>query len=132
MPPIAIFLRAAAFVFFLVAALHLVLGLKSDVLLGALVPESVLHDPVLDSQNRFYGTSFSLYGVLLLISAGNLEKYVTVLRGTLWCFFAAGLARLVSIFMYGAPSTAVVSLLLSELLLPPLILWWLQHTLKPK
>ena len=56
------FLRVVAPIFILVGALHLFLGLRADVLLGARLPPEVIADPALDSQNRFYGTSFALYG----------------------------------------------------------------------
>jgi len=120
----AILLRVIAPVFVLVGALHLLLGLGADALLGARVPSEVLADPGLDSQNRFYGTSFTLYGVLLLLCSTDLAKYATVLRCVLWVFFAGGLARLVSILVYGVPPPLIVVLLLSELLGPPPVLWW--------
>ena len=104
------------------------LGLNADLLLGAKVPNEFVRDPVLDSQNRFYGTCFALYGVLFILCSGDLDKYATVLRCTLWCFFAGGVARLVSIGIHGMPSTTVVALLASEMLLPPLMLWWLNHS----
>ena len=115
--------------FFVVAAVHFTRGLQADVLLGAVMPDSVLHDPVLDSQNRFYGTSFALYGVLLLVGVGDLQKYATVVRCTLWCLFAGGIARLVSIAIAGMPTKPVLMLLASELLVPPLTLWWLRRHL---
>jgi Domain of unknown function (DUF4345) len=120
----AIFLKVLAPVFVLVGVLHLLLGLGADALLGAKVPPEALTDPGLDSQNRFYGTAFMLYGVLLWLCSTDLAKYATVLRCVLWVFFASGLARLVSIFVYGVPPPPMVVLLLSELIGPPLILWW--------
>jgi hypothetical protein len=125
MHTLALFLRVIAPIFVLVGALHLVLGLGADALLGAKVPPDALADPGLDSQNRFYGTAFMLYGVLLWLCSTDLARYATVLRCVLWVFFASGLARLVSILIYGAPPPLIVMLLLSELLGPPLMLWWL-------
>lgn len=94
-------------------------------MLGADLPAEVLKDPVLDSQNRFYGTAFTLYGVLLFLCATDLKKYSLVLRCLLWVFFAAGLARVVSIVIHGMPSTFVLALLGSEVLLPiPLLRWF--------
>lgn len=108
-------------------AVFLTLGAGSEVLLGAKLPAEVLADPALDSQNRFYGVSFTLYGVLFWFSATNIPKYATVLRCVLWVFFAAGTARLVSIAIHGLPPPFVVTLLASELLFPPLLLWWLSR-----
>jgi hypothetical protein len=123
------FLKIIAPVFLCVGGLHLWLGLQADVLLGARLPVEVVSDPALDSQNRFYGVAFSLYGVLLLICAANLAKYQTILRAVLWVFFAAGLARLVSVAIYGLPPLPVSVLLGSELLLPPAILFWLHRAI---
>jgi Domain of unknown function (DUF4345) len=125
MPKLALFLKIVSPVFLLVAALHLVLGANADVLLGAKLPPEALADATLNSQNRFYGIAFSLYGVLLYLCATDLPRYATVLRCVLWVFFAAGLARLVSIATHGVPPPMVLVLLLSELVLPPLLLLWL-------
>ena len=125
MRALAIFLKSIAPVFILVGTLHLVLGLGADVLLGAKVPQEAMIDPVLNSQNRFYGVSFTLYGVLLFLCASNIPKYATVLRCVLWVFFAGGLARLVSVATHGVPPPPVLALLASELLAPPLAVWWL-------
>ena len=120
-----LFLRFTAPVFLLVGALHLALGVGAEVMLGAKLPSAALNDAVLDSQNRFYGIAFTLYGVLFLICASDLHKYATVLRAVLWVFFAAGLARLVSIAVHGLPSMLVLVLLDTELILPPVLLVWL-------
>ena len=125
MQTFTLLLRLTAPVFLLVGALHLALGVGADVMLGAKLPSAALSDAVLDSQNRFYGIAFTLYGVLFLICASDLHKYATVLRAVLWVFFAAGLARLVSIAVHGLPSALVLVLLATELILPPVLLVWL-------
>ena len=125
------FLKLLAPIFVLVGVLHLALGVGADVLLGANLPRQALSDAALDSQNRFYGVAFTLYGVLLFVSAGDLHKYATVLRCVLWVFFAAGLARLVSIAVHGVPPPLVVTLLVSELAMPPVLHLWLSRALRP-
>jgi hypothetical protein len=127
---LALFLKIAAPLFVLVGALHLVLGAGADVLLGAKLPAEALADAALNSQNRFYGIAFTLYGVLLYLCATDLPKYATVLRCVLWVFFAAGLARLVSIATHGFPPPLVLALLASELALPPLLHLWLSKVLR--
>ena len=127
---LALFLKIAASVFVLVGALHLVLGVGADVLLGANLPAEALSDAALNSQNRFYGVAFSLYGVLLYLCATDLPKYATVLRCVLWVFFAAGLARVVSIATHGVPPPLVLALLVTELALPPLLHLWLSKALR--
>ena len=127
MRALPLLLRIAAVLFFLAGALHVVLGLGADALLGANVPPSAMNDPALDSQNRFYGAAFTLYGVLLCICARDLRKYQVILLALLWVFFAAGVARLVSIALRGLPPPPVLGLIVSELLLPPVLALWLRH-----
>jgi len=123
-------LRIIGVLFLLPCVLHLVFGLGADAMLGAQVPKAAANDPALDSQNRSYGVIFSLYGILLIVCSSDLAKYATVLRILLWAFFAAGIARLVSIAVVGTPPAAVVVLLITELVLPPLLLWGLQRELQ--
>lgn len=125
-------LKVAAPVFVLVGVTHLAMGVGADVLLGARLPAEALVDPALNSQNRFYGVAFSLYGVLLYLCATDLPKYATVLRCVLWVFFAAGLARLVSIATHGVPPPLVLALLATELALPPLLHLWLSKVLRER
>jgi hypothetical protein len=124
-----IVLRSAAPLTALIGAVHLLLGLGADSLLGARVPVQVLADPALDSQNRFYGVSFVLYGVLLWLCSTDLAKYATVLRCVLWVLFAAGLARFASLAARGVPPAPVLALFAIELTAPPLMLWWLARVL---
>lgn len=130
MQKFSLFLKLSAPVFFLVGALHLILGVGADVLLGAKLSAEAIADPALDSQNRFYGVAFTLYGVLLLVCASNIPKYATVLRCVFWVLFAAGVARFVSIAIYGVPPVLVLILLASELLLPPILIFWLGRVLR--
>lgn len=127
MKTFAAFLRVIAAAFLLVGALHVVLGLNADAMLGAQIPAAVIADPGLDSQNRFFGASFALYGVLVWFCASNPTKYAAVLRCVVWAVFAGGLARLVSIALHGMPPPFILQLLLSELIAPPLVLWWFSH-----
>jgi hypothetical protein len=108
----------------------LALGAGADVLLGAKLPLEALSDATLNSQNRFYGIAFTLYGLLFYLCATDLRKYATVLRCVFWVFFAAGLARLVSIATHGVPAPLVLALLASELVMPPLLLLWLTKALR--
>jgi Domain of unknown function (DUF4345) len=91
----SIALKVIAPILILVAALHFLLGTMAEVMLGASLKIEPL-DPVLDSQDRFYGTAFVIYGVLLWVCAKDVTKYALILRCVFWCGFVAGLARLVS------------------------------------
>ena len=127
MRSLALVLKLLAPVFFIVGALHLVLGLGADILLGAKVSAETMTDPALDSQNRFYAVAFTLYGVLLFLCSTDIPKYATVLRCVLWVFFAAGLARFVSIALHGSPPPMIWLLLVGEVVPPPLLAWWLSR-----
>ena len=131
MRTLALFLKIISPVPIAVGLLHLVLGLKADAMLGARLPPAVIADPVLDSQNRFYGVAFMLYGVLLYVGASDLKRYLPVVRWTLWLFFAAGLARLLSIALHGVPSPPVLLLLAVEVIGTPVLLWWISRAETP-
>lgn len=130
MKTLQLVLRLCAPVFLLVGMLHLLIGLQADVLLGAKLSAETLTDPALDSQNRFYGVAFALYGVLLFLCATDIAKYATVLRCVLWVFFAAGVARLVSVAIHGLPPPLVLALLASELTIPPVLVLWLNRVVR--
>ena len=123
-----IVLKTIAPLFIMVGGLHLFLGVRADVLLGADLSAGALSDPVLDSQNRFYAVSFTIYGVLFFLAAGDLDRYRPMLKAMLWVFFAAGLARIVSISVVGMPSLLILVLTAIELILPPVLLVWLKRS----
>jgi hypothetical protein len=114
--------------FLLVSVLHLLLGPNADVrFLGAQLPAEAITDPALDSQSRFYGVSFSLYGILTIVCATDPVKYAPLLHCILWVFFAGGIARLISIAIRGVPPLPVLILILAELLPPPVMVLWLKR-----
>ncbi len=118
------FLKCLAPVPVLVGGLHLLIGLRADVLLGARLPDAVLADPVLDSQNRFYGVSFMIYGVLLYLCATDLRKYALVFRFLVGFMFLGGVARLLALALHGMPAAPVIALGVIELAGMPLVLLW--------
>ena len=124
MKGLSLFLKITAPIYLFIGALHFILGLNADVALGAKLPVAVLSDPVLDSQNRFFGVSFTIFGVLFYLCATDLEKYEKVFICLLAVFFAGGIARLVSMAVVGAPSMQIVVLTGLELLMPPLLVIW--------
>ena len=119
-------LRAIGGTILLVALMHIVLGPNADVLLGANTSAASLTDPTIDSQNRFYGAAFALYGVILIICSSDLVGYRRILIWTLIIFLIAGLARLISVAVVGWPPILVVVLLLLELIVPPPLIAWLR------
>ena len=130
-PALETVLKIIAPVFVLVGCLHLVMGAGADVLLGANIPRSVLHDPVLDSQNRFYAVAFTICGVLLWMCAQDIARYASVLRAVLIVFFLAGAARGVSIAVTGIPLPAGIGLMFTDLVGPVVLLVWLRRCETP-
>jgi hypothetical protein len=109
---------------------HLVLGPASDVMLGARSSDTLLSDPVLDSQNRFYGVVFMGYGALLYYCAMDVRSRATLFRIIAAFIFLGGVARLVSVGLRGVPSAPVVALTVIELAGMPLLLWWHARVLR--
>lgn len=123
-------LRVLSLAFIAVAAMHLLVGMQADAMLGAPVSSLMSSDPSLDSQNRFYGVTFSLLGVVLLISATDLRRYEAMVVATLGVLFAAGIARVTAWALHGAPSPMIVGIVCADLLLPPLLYSWLKRSLR--
>lgn len=121
------FLRATSIVFVLAGAMHVTLGLGADQMLGAQVSSQTMMDAGLDSQNRFYGATFTLYGVIFFMAAANLARYLPILKATVWVFFIAGLVRFLSVWLYGWPPPLVAALFAAEVLLPPFLLMWISN-----
>ncbi len=122
------FLRATSIVFVLAGSMHVGLGLGADQMLGAQVSSQSMVDAGLDSQNRFYGATFTLYGVIFFMAAADLARYLPLLKATIWVFFIAGLVRFISVWMYGWPPILVTALFAAEVLLPPFLLLWIHKT----
>jgi hypothetical protein len=119
-----IFLRIMAITILLAGSSHLLLGVWAEVLLGAKLSAETLAEPSLNSQNRFYGTSYMLYGILLWVCTQNMDRYALIFRILLLMTFAAGLTRIISLMLHGWPSPTIIALGVSELLLPPFVLAW--------
>lgn len=117
-------LKGLAAITVLVSLLHVLLGPGAEVLLGAQIPPEVRQDPVLDSQNRFYGMIFMGYGALLYLCSTNLKRHAVLLRILCAFIFAGGLARLLSMLVYGLPTAPVLLLTAIELAGVPLLLLW--------
>lgn len=117
-------LRGTAVALGMVSLSHLALGLEADQIFGAQLSLIVVADPVLSSQNRFFGVSYALYAAILWLAASDLSRYAPALRAALWITVAAGLARLVAWRQFGAPSPPILILLALEIILPPILLIW--------
>ena len=123
-------LRVVAAIITLVGLSHVIWGPGADVLLGAELSSAALSDPVLDSQNRFYGTTFIGYGGLLFLCATDVRKYATVFSLVSGFIFLGGVARLISAVQVGLPPPLVIGLIASELIGIPVVVWWHARVLR--
>ncbi len=119
-----LFLRVMAISILLAGSSHLLLGVGAEALLGAKLSAQTLAEPSLNSQNRFYGTSYMLYGILLWVCTWDMDRYALIFRILLLMTFAAGFTRIISALLHGWPSPTIIALAVSELLLPPVVFWW--------
>jgi hypothetical protein len=103
---------------------HLVFGAGGDWLIG-LNPEPI--DPSLDSQNRFYGAIFVGYGAACWWAAGDVDRHVQLIRLLLAAMALGAIGRGLAWLVHGAPSPAVMALLVSECLIPPIMWIWLER-----
>ena len=113
-----------------VALIHIILGPSAEVLFGSSISPSSIADPTIDSQNRFYGAAFALYGGVFLLSSTDVPRYRQLLFIGFGIFFAAGLSRIVSIVVTGWPPLPVLGLAVVELAGPPLMAYWLVRVLR--
>ena len=117
-------LRIFGVAFILAGFAHVVFGVGAEALLGANLSPEALNDPSLNSQNRFYGAEFMLYGVLIWMFTSDRRKYRDVFWVVMIFFFVGGLTRALSYWIHGAPSLAIQFLAITELVIPPMLLWW--------
>lgn len=117
-------LRILSMIFIIVSLLHLYMGIQADATLGAPITTQMASEPSLDSQNRFYGVAFSLFGIALLICSNDLRRYEPMMMATFAVLFLAGIARVVAWTASGAPSELIIDILYADLLLPPIFYFW--------
>ena len=81
--------------------------------------------PTMDSELRFYAALWGAYGIILVMTARRMSRYMVRVPWLAAVFFVGGVGRLVSYFQVGPPHPVFVFLMLTELLLPPaiLLLW---------
>lgn len=121
-------LRILGVAFIAVASLHFVLGLYADAMLGSPISAEMAAQPSFDSQNRFYGTTFALLGIALLVGATDLKRYKPIVVATLGVLFAAGLARSIAWIMHGTPAPLLIVILVADLLIPPVLYLWIKRS----
>jgi hypothetical protein len=122
-------IRILAVAFIAVSCLHLFMGLYADAAVGSPITAEMALQPSFDSQNRFYGVSFSMLGFALLIGSTDLVRYRPIILAALGVLFAAGIARSISWVFFGAPSTIIIGIMIADLLLPPILYIWMKKSM---
>ena len=57
-----------------IGAMKVTLGAKADALLDPSIPAAAVQHPSVDSQVRFYGGAFGIYGALLWICSNDMSR----------------------------------------------------------
>lgn len=85
-------------------------------------PPSGHWPPSMDSELRFYAALWGAYGLILIMTAGDLTRQMKRVPWLAAVFFVGGVGRVVSFLQLGAPHPFFVLLMAIELLLPVVIL----------
>lgn len=125
MSALVLVLRVLSLAFVAVAGLHLAIGLGADAMLGSPVTAEMMGNASFDNQNRFYGVTFALLGVVLWIATADVPRYRPMILAVLGVLFAAGVARLVSVALFGLPAPAITGIMVADLILPPILYYWM-------
>jgi hypothetical protein len=83
--------------------------------------------PVLDSNLRFFGGMGVGLAVMMLWALPTIERRPDVVAVFWGCAFLGGLGRLLSAFLVGAPSSAMVVFAIVEVLGAPLMIIWFRR-----
>ena len=118
-------LRILAVGIFVVSLIHVIFGVGSELFLGSGISDASVLDPNLDSQNRFYGAAFALFGIVWWLSSSDILECKKLLTASYLVFFVAGLTRILSIAVVGWPTAPILALTAIELLLPIVLYVWL-------
>lgn len=103
-----------------IALAHIAVGPSS-------IPGSIPVNPTMDSEDRFYATLFLGFGLAHVWAAQDLAQRAAVVLALQAVFFVGGLARIVSLIAVGPPIPLFVFLGALELLIPPLLWWWIRR-----
>lgn len=97
-----------------ISLLHIVLGPTA-------IPGSVPVNATMDSEDRFYASLLTAYGVALLWCVTGIEKKSMLVYFLAGAFFLGGLARLVSIALVGLPHPFFIAMTAIEMGLPVIV-----------
>ena len=93
-----------------------------DSLTGWRGPMSPAWPPTMDSELRFYAPFWGVYGFILVVVARDLAQLGCWVPWLAVLFFAGGLGRAISWIAAGPPHPVFVLLMITELVLPPILI----------
>jgi len=115
-------------------ASDLIQGVASQKAFGATMPAEGL--PIVDNIFRFFSGLWFGVGILFILFVRDLDRYKPAMIALLSIVVLGGFGRIISIVQYGMPdnssaSTMVLVGLLAEVVISPILLWWLFTRHKP-
>lgn len=116
--------RAYRAVFHGGGVIAIVAGLHTVLVGGKSVAGEGLANPAVESELRFYGAFYAVYGVIVLRVASHADRDADAVRALAGTLLLAGLARAGGWLAVGAPHPAQRGLLAIELAGPPLVVAW--------
>ncbi|MCY4335615.1 MAG: DUF4345 domain-containing protein [Litoreibacter sp.] len=111
-------------------ASDLIQGLASQRAFGATLTDAGFADPMVDNVFRFFSGLWFGVGVMFILFVRDLNRYKPAMIALLGMVILGGLGRILSIWQYGLPDhsmgvTLIFLGLLAEVIISPIMLWWL-------
>lgn len=94
---------------------------------GAVIPDGMANDPVVNNQIAFWGAIWLGFGVSLWWVSNEPLSRVAVARMLFAILFMSGLARAYASFRWGFPGLVLAGAMGIELLWSPVLLFWIQR-----
>lgn len=118
-------------------ASDLLQGLASQRAFGATLTDAGFADPMVDNVFRFFSALWFGVGVFFILFVRDLDRYKPAMIALLCIVILGGLGRVLSIWQYGLPDhpmgiTLIFLGLLAEVIISPVMLWWLVTRHRPK
>lgn len=89
------------------------------------------HEPLLDTNLRFYSGLWLVIGVAILATVRTFEHHLGMYRLIWAMLFMGGVGRMVSLIALGPPLFPIVALMILELSGAPLLAYWQSHMTPP-
>lgn len=123
-PSLSVVLRIFCVLPFVTGVLDLFIGARIFALSGTEIPASVVTDPNLNNQIKFWGAIWFGYGLSLWWVSSDLRQRATLFRILMYTLLLSGLGRALSVYQYGPGSAFSTGAMLVELLGSVALLVW--------